>query len=157
MALNFELLSALEHITLRNIRVLTTDLVNPYSAAPLADGEWVEIVSATDYHVRRNAGFGLGGAQEGTIIPWVVWAEKGRTDTQAMAEPKVPLLFLGPYEAITSICDTTGVILGSLLTVQDVTVAAVVYRGLALRAAGFTVGYATRVFTDGRIQFVRAY
>ena len=81
---------------------------------------------------------------DGSQLSWVVFGERGRTDTQALG--KVPVLYMGRYEADTLIFDTAGgLALGSPLMVDDVTYSGT-KSGLKLKAGGdLTIGYVTRM------------
>lgn len=131
----------------RDFYVLTPSLLNPNNANPLLDGEWLQLDS-TEYKVARGADGS--GVHEAIVPSWQLFAEKGRFDTQASG--KVPLLFLGGYEAESKIADLTSLTVGAALGVQDVTFQSLTRRGLALSAVGagehLIFGYVTKVFTD---------
>lgn len=149
--LDFELISEFTPIMRRGFEVATVDvnsvsIVNPNSANPLVLGEWLELNSS--YQMVR-------GTVDGATVPsWAVFGERGRTDMQALG--KAPMLYLGPYEAQTKVMDSTGITLGEGLMVGDVTYGGLTRRGLKQNAAGFVVGYATRLPADnnGYLRFV---
>ncbi len=120
-------------------------LLNPNNANPLYDGEWLEIDS--NYKLARGSG-------EAVNVSYVLFAERGRYDTQAIG--KVPVLFMGGFEAETKIVNLSSLVVGSQLMVTDVTVNSQSKRGLALAAVSsgehLLFGVVTRVFSD-RIRF----
>lgn len=131
---NFRLVSAVEGIARRDLVLADPTISNPNGANPLLDGEWLEYDN--NYKAVRAGG---------DILCWAVWAERGRTDVQALR--KVPTLYMGHYEADTLIMDSTSIILGSPLMVDDVTIATLTKSGLKLHGGGskLIVGYATRI------------
>ncbi len=132
----------------RDFYVSDPTLLNPNSANPLIDGEWVEL----DDTYKVDRGSGNGGSQGA----YQVFAERGRYDTQAIG--KTPLLFLGGYEAETTVCDLTGVVVGMPLIIKDVTVGGLTRRGLARLPAGagtyWTVARCTRLPGNGKVRFI---
>lgn len=121
--------------------------LNPDSAEPLVDGEWLGL---TNYQAVRLSG-------EALVPTYPVWAERGRYDVQAIQ--KVPLL-MGPlFEADTDIVNTShGLSVGSPLVVADVTAAGGTKKGLIL-AAGvgvqhLVVGWVTRLPASGKVRFI---
>lgn len=142
---NFNLVSELMPVQRRDFDLAVPDLLNPDNANPLLDGEFLELNAS--YQMVRGSG-------EAAAMSWPVFAERGRYDTQAIG--KTVLLFNGAYEAETRIADLTGLAVGDLLVVQDVTVDSLTKRGLA-EAAGagqhFIVGQVTRLPGNGRVRF----
>ena len=136
------LISEVLPVQRRDFTLTDPTLLNPNNANPLYDGEWLELDSS--YKLVR------GGAGEGANPAWQLFAERGRYDTQAIS--KAPILFIGGYEAETSIVNLTGLSVGSPLSVNDVTVDATTKRGLALTGVTsgehLIVGYVTRVLTS---------
>lgn len=137
----FNLVSEILPIQRRDFYAADTALLNPNNANPLIDGEWLELNS--EYKAARGSG-------EQDAPAWVVWAERGRYDTQSIG--KVPLLFCGGFEAETKVYTAAGLAVGDALVVQDVTVGGLTKRGLAKLGAGvgqhMIFGYVTRVLTD---------
>ncbi len=136
------LISEVLPVQRRDFYAANTALLNPVNANPLIDGEWLQLDST--YKAARGTG-------EQAVPAWQLFAEKGRYDTQAIG--KVPLLFIGGYEAETKVADLTSMTVGDGLVVQMVTVGGVANRrGLAKLGAGagehLIFGYVTRVFTD---------
>lgn len=142
------LVSELMPVNRRDFYAANTALLNPNNANPLVDGEWLEI--DTSYKAAR-------GSSEQAKPAFQIFAERGRYDTQAVG--KVPLLFLGLYEARCKIVSTTGCSAGDALVVQDVTIGGLTKRGLAKLGAGsgqhMIFGYVTRVYT-GELQYITA-
>jgi hypothetical protein len=123
-------------------------ILDPNNANPLIDGEWLELDTGTNqYNLKRGSGEGT------SLLQFPVHTERGRYDVQAAQ--KVNVLFLGMYEADTLVVDTTGLAVGDLLSVQDVTVGALTRRGLKERAAntGTVVGFVTKV-VGSKVRFV---
>lgn len=141
----FTMVSEVLPIQRRDFYAASTALLNPNNANPLIDGEWLQLDSS--YMAARGSG-------EQATPAWVMFAERGRYDTQSIG--KVPLLFVGGFEAETKVCDLTGMTVGNALVVQDVTVSSLTRRGLAKLGAGggehLIFGYVTRVLTD-RVRF----
>jgi hypothetical protein len=140
------LISEVLPVQRRDFTLSDPTLLNPNNANPLYDGEWLELDSS--YKLVRGA------SGEGALPAWQLFAERGRYDTQAIA--KAPVLFIGGYEAETTIVTLAGLAVGSALSVTDVTVDAASKRGLALTGTGsgehMIVGYVTRVLSD-RVRF----
>jgi hypothetical protein len=136
------LISEVLPVQRRDFYVTDPTLLNPNNANPLIDGEWLELDS--NYKLVRGA------SGEGTNPAWQMFAERGRYDTQAIG--KVPVLFMGGYEAETQVATLTSLVVGSPLEVTDVTFQSLTRRGLALSATSsgehLIFGYVTRVFSD---------
>jgi hypothetical protein len=81
----------------------------------------------------------------GLKLSFAVFAERGRSDTQAIG--KVPLLYMGAYEADTLIMDATALAHGDPLMVADVTIATLTKSGLKKHGGGaeLVVGYVLRL------------
>lgn len=130
----------------RDFYVEDPTLLNPLNANPLLDGEFLEI----------NANYKLArGSSEQAKPAWQVWAERGRYDTQAIG--KTTVLFIGGYEAETSVYTSTGLAVGDALVIDDVTVGGVAgKRGVVKLGVGsgqhMVYGYVTRILT-GRVRF----
>ena len=130
---NFRLVTPLEKIERKGLSLADPTLANPNGANPLLDGEFLEYDAA---YKGVRAG--------GDTISFAVFAERGRTDVQALR--KVPVLYMGAYEADTVIMDSTGIALGDPLMVDDVTIATLTKSGLKKHGGGaeLVVGYVTR-------------
>jgi len=142
---NFVLISELMSTQRRDFDLAVPDLLNPLNSNPLLDGEWMGLNAS--YQLVRGTGEAVPGV-------WPVFMERGRYDTQAIG--KTMVLFGGFYEAETAICDTTGLVIGDLLSVNDVTISALTKQGLK-EAAGagehWIVGIVTRLPGAGKVRF----
>ena len=150
---NFTLITELQTLTRRDFPLATADAANlaPLAANALVDGEWLELNSS--YQLTRGTGEGANPA----VYP--LFVERGRYDTQAIS--KVTVLMLGMYEAETIIADTTSMVVGSAITVNDVTIGGVSRRAVKLKSgssAVSVVGFVTKTYTGagagGRVRFV---
>lgn len=130
----------------RNFPLASQAILNPNNANPLLDGEWLELDST--YKLKRGA------ATPQATPAWQVWNERGRYDTQAIGQTTV--LFIGGYEAETTIVEPTGIAVGDALIVTDVTVGGLTKRGLDKIGAAATFlifAYATRVISSTKIRY----
>lgn len=134
MVENFRLVTPVERLERKDLSLADPTLANPNGANPLLDGEFLEYDSS--YKGVRAGGL---------ILSWAVFAERGRSDVQALR--KVPVLYMGPYEADTLIMDATAIALGDPLMVDDVTISALTKSGLKKHGGGseLVVGYVTRI------------
>lgn len=142
-----QLISEVLPVQRRDFYVATPGLLNPNNANPLLDGEWLQL--DTSYKLARGSG-------EQAVPAWVLFAERGRYDTQAIG--KAPVLFQGGFEAESQIVNATSADVGDALVVQDVTFGGLTRRGLAVLGAGagehMIFGYVTRALTGPtRIRF----
>lgn len=144
------LISEVLPVQRRDFYLNDATLLNPNNANPVLDGEWLILNSS--YKTLR-------GSSEETKPAWQVFAERGRYDTQSIG--KTPLLFIGGYEAETTICDpTTGTpAVGDALVVQDVTIGGLTKRGLAKIGGGggehVAFAYVTRVVNATTLRYWR--
>lgn len=149
---NFVLISELMSTQRRDFDLAVPDLLNPLNANPLLDGEWVGLNSS--YQLVRGTGTQFPGTGGTGSAVWPVFMERGRYDTQAIG--KTMVLFGGFYEAETTIVNTSGLAVGDLLEVTDVTISALTKQGLA-EAAGagehWIVGIVTRLPGSGKVRF----
>jgi hypothetical protein len=130
---NFRLVTPIEWVYRRDLALADKTLVNPNGTNPILDGEWLMYDNAK--HAIRS---------DGSSLSWVVFAERGRTDVQALG--KVPVLYLGRYEADTLIFDAAGLAHGNALMVADVTYLSTTRSGLKKQASTpLTIGYVTRM------------
>lgn len=164
---NFEPVTDILKVHRRDIPLADGSLVNPTSANPLVDGEWVT-TNASNQAVRA-ADIALAG-NEATQWSFPVWSEKGRSDVQAMYDKKVPVIYLGSYEFDTRIYDAAADVgsggaitsngLWSPLKVAAVTIGGVIYSGLVGHAGfgddGIIVGRVSRLpATNGtKLRFI---
>lgn len=141
------LISEVMSVIRRDFYLTDPTLLNPNNANPVIDGEWLELDSA--YKVLRGTG-------NSALNAWQLFAERGRYDTQAIG--KSTLLFIGGYEAETTVVDATGLVVGNQLVVADVTVSALTRRGLKkLPAAAGTYGVVARVTRlpgGGKVRYI---
>lgn len=146
LAPNLTLISEVLPIQRRDFSVANTALLNPNNANPIVDGEWLQLDSS--YKLLRGTG-------TQAVPAWQVWSERGRYDTQAIG--KLTTLFIGGYEAETTICDVTSVTVGASLVIADVTVGGLVKRGLDLISAVagpyMVFAYATRLVGTNKIRY----
>jgi hypothetical protein len=131
---NFRLVTPVELVYRRDLPLAVRDLANPNGSNPLLDGEWLQY-NTTKQAIRSG----------GLTLSWVVFGERGRSDVQAIG--KVPVLYIGKYEADTLIFDSAGGLAhGSPLMVADVTYDLLTKSGLKLQAGpSLTIGYVTRM------------
>lgn len=141
------LISELLPVQRRDFYLADATLLNPNAANPVIDGEWLELDS--NYKVARGVGNSAG-------LPFQVFAEKGRYDTQAIG--KTTLLFIGGYEAETTVANLTGLAVGNQLVVADVTIGGLVKRGLvklpAVAGTYYVVGRVTRLPGAGKVRYL---
>lgn len=146
----FRMVSDPTMIQRRSFELSDPTILDPNTTNPLLEGEWLK-QAATDYKVER--GSGDGGADEPA---WLMWAERGRYETQAIQ--KVPLLWLGDFEAETKIFTSTGLTTnGQALMVSDVSVGGQNKRGLLLRTStNYIVARVTRLpsVNNGWLRFI---
>jgi hypothetical protein len=138
---NFELITELQVCIRRDFPLTVPGILNPLDAAPLVEGEWLELDA--NYLLKRGTGAGTSGAV------FVVHTERGRYDTQALGKANV--IFAGQYEAETSIFNTgTSFTVGQALEVTDVTIGGISRRALDAAASGkAVVGFVTKVTGTG--------
>lgn len=140
------LISEVLPVERRDFYAADPTILNPNATNPLLDGEWMSIDSS--YKAARGSG-------NQAVPTWQVFAERGRYDTQAIG--KVPFLFIGGYEAETTICTLTGIGIGDALIVGDVTVSGQTKQGLikcpASSGTYLVVGFATRLPGSGKLRY----
>lgn len=130
----------------RDFTLNDTTILNPTATNPLLDGEWLELNSS--YLAARGTG-------EGTIAAYQVFSLQGQYDTQAIG--KSTLLFIGGYEAETTVATLTGLAVGNYLVVSDVSIGGQNKRGL-IKAAGvgqhLVHGIVTRVIGTTKVRYI---
>ena len=132
---NFRLVTPIEWVYRRDLPLFDKTLTNPNGTNPILDGEWL-MYDTTKKAVRSD----------GSSLSWVVYAERGRSDTQALG--KLPVLYIGKYEADTLIFDAQNLAQGNALMVADVTYPSggTTRSGLKKQASSpLTIGYVTRM------------
>lgn len=150
----FELVTELQTLTRRDFGAADETALQPLSTRPLIEGEWLDIDA--NYKLARGGDNSAGTADEGTtMLTFPVHTERGRYDVQAIK--KINVLFLGMYEAETQVMSATSLVLGSALTVQDISLGGVVRRGLAIASASagrVVVGYVSKLVSSTKIRFI---
>ena len=148
LAIHFKLVSEFQTIHRRPFELVDPTILNPTVTNPLIDGEWLELDTAV-YQMKR------GSANPAIVPSFAYFAEQGRYEVQAIK--KGPVLYMGWFEADTTVMLSTGIVVGSPLEVADVDIGGVNKRGLVLRTTGFIVGYATRLpsANGGYLRFIR--
>jgi len=125
---------------------------NPLSARPLIEGEWLQYDSTQGSWFATRGGLNSASpgtpANEGTVMAWPHWLERGRFDAQTR---QYAHLLKGPagFSFRTRVCDSTGLAVGDLVSVWDIDLGdGVVRRGLAAATSGgiWAVGVVERVF-----------
>lgn len=147
MSQNLKLFTPVELVYRRDIILADPTLLNPRGSNPLVQGEWVEYDAS--YKAIRAAG---------TKLPFQVFTEAGRTDTQAIRKANV--LYMGNYEADTLVFDATALADGDPLMVADVTFDSLTRKGLKKHGGGseLIVGYVLRLPANNgqKLRFVTA-
>lgn len=99
---NFEPVSDILATQRRDFVLADKNLADPINAVALVDGEWMVIDNS--YKLVRASTIGsVGNAATQTSYP--LFAERGRYDVRAQAQPKMPIVFMGDYEVDTRIFD----------------------------------------------------
>ena len=125
---NFEPFSDILQTQRRDYSLADPALANPLNAVSLVDGEWMVINDA--YQIERASDVGSLddlAAQTG----YVLFAERGRSDVRAQAAVKMPVVFMGAYEADPRIFDAAVVLGGG---------AAITFAGQPLKVATIAIG-----------------
>jgi len=130
--------------------VADASLLDFENANPLEMGEWLTLDSSQKLVRSANPGVPPG--------PYVMYAEKGRSDTQSLADAGVPVIFIGGFWAETKIFNAGAApALGAALEVADVTYLTLTKSGLQTHAGGANpiIGYVTRTAANnnGWLQF----
>lgn len=165
---NFEPCSPVMEVHRRDFRLADPALGRALHPTCLVDGEWVTLTA--DYKISRASAIDSAGAAA-TVRSFPYWAERGRTDVIARAEPAGPVLFLGVYECDTRIFDAS-VTIGSgapitqvmqPLKVATITLGARNYCGLVGHGGANdphpVVGYVTRLplNNDKKLRFIQGW
>jgi hypothetical protein len=101
---NWEPLSDILKLQLRDYPLADKTLADPSNAVCLVDGEFMtfdasqNLVRAADVTTTTAVA---------SLLSFPLFAERGRTDIQAMANRKAPIIQFGDYEADTRIFDLT--------------------------------------------------
>jgi len=140
---NVRIYTPVEKIFIKDLVMADRTLLRPSNSNPLVEGEFLELDA--NYKAIRSGG---------DALSFMFWAEKGRSDTQAIG--KVPTLYMGGYEADTIVYDSTALGLGNALMVDDVSFESLTRSGLKKHGGGdeLVIGYVTRVLSD-RVRFMQ--
>lgn len=143
---NLRLVTPVERVDRKDLVLADRTLASPSNANPLLDGEFLEY-DGNKKAIRAG----------GDILSWAVWAERGRTDVQALG--RVPVLYMGTYEADTLIFDGAALTHGAALMVDNVTIDTLTKSGLRLHGGGaeLVIGYVTRLpaINGNRLRFMQ--
>lgn len=163
---NLELVSDHLKVQVRDFALADRTLAEPLNAAHLLDGEWFVIDS--NYKAARAASV-AGAGNPATQTSYLCWSERGRTDVLASAQRKVPLIFLGDYEADTRLFDASATVsggaaistVGQPLKVASISIGGKIVCGLVGAVAGDGEPIVARVTklpanNGGKLRFVRA-
>lgn len=154
MRVNFEPVRDVLPIQRADFPLADPTLADPMNAVALVDGEWMSVTSA--YKIERGSTIGSVG-NEATKRCYPLWAERGRYDVQAIANRKMPVLWLGAWEFDTRIFNATAVVgSGAAITAADqpvkvatITIGTRNYTGLVGHGGSgdtaIVVGYVTRL------------
>ena len=175
--INFEPVSDINPIHRRDFLLADPTLVQPMNAVALVDGEWMTLSNTagpTFGKLVRASNIAVVG-NPAAVHCFPLFAERGRYDVQAIAEKKMPVLFLGQYEFDTRIYDATAVVgSGAAMTtmLQPVKVATITATLAGVGSRNFTglvgsayadnapiVGYITRLpgANGGKLRFISGW
>lgn len=166
--INFEPVSDILPVQRRDFALADKTLADPLNAVALVDGEWMTL--DTSYKLVRASTIATTDNQA-TVRSFPLWAERGRYDVRAMADVKMPILWLGEYEFDTRIFDASATShSGAAITavLQPLKVATIVigarkYTGLVGSAGAADtdpiVGYVTKLPANngGKLRFRSGY
>jgi hypothetical protein len=146
---NFVLTTDQNKVIVRDFGLADKTLADPTNAVALCAGEWVRW-NSSDKLVRATAISTL--ADPATNLAFPLYAARGRSDVQSLADKKMPLIFLGSYEADTNIFDATaGTAISTVfqpVRVMTVAIGGRNYSGLvggAINDNNLIVGYVSRL------------
>lgn len=126
--INFEPVSDLLKTQVRDFALADKTIAEPLNTTALVDGEWFTINTAYQA-VRAASVAGAGNLATQTSYP--VFAERGRSDVLAQSQRKIPLIFMGDFEADTRIFDAAVALSGG---------AAITFVGQPLKVASISIG-----------------
>lgn len=164
--INFEPVSDILATQRRDFALADKSLSDPLNPVALVDGEWM-VLNAQYQQLRASDVTTPGNlAAAGSFI---LFAERGRYDVQAMSEKKMPLIFMGDFEADTRIFDAvvslgSGAAISSVLQpvkVATITIGSRNYSGLVGHGGSADsdpiVGRVTRLPSSngGKLRFMR--
>jgi hypothetical protein len=161
---NFEPVSDILTLWLRDLPLANPDLADPLNAVAIVDGEWLTLdtnykwVRATDI---TNA------SSIASVKSFPCFSERGRSDRMGMSQKKTDAIFRGEYEFDTRIYDSA---VGTAITfvmqplkVRTITIGTRNYTGLVgHNGSGDTdpvVGYVTKLPANngGKLRFISGY
>ncbi len=141
----------------RDIPLFDPTLCNPQNALSLLDGEWMTLDPGTGKLI-RSAAITAVGTSALQVFSWPLWAENGRYDVQAMADTKMPLIWLNQWEFETLIFDAAAIVgSGAAITTrfQPVKVASISLGGVyGTKTLSGLVGKASSGDTDQTVAYV---
>jgi hypothetical protein len=163
---NFEPSSDLLKTQVRDFPLADKTIADPLNANAFVDGEWF-VIDSTGKAARAASVAGAGNVATQTSYP--IFAERGRSDVLAMSGRKVPLIFIGRFEADTRIFDAAVTVsggapitaVGQILKVASITIGGKIVCGLVGALAGDgepIVGRVTKLpaTNGGKLRFVSA-
>ena len=100
--INFSPVSDVLPIQRRDFPLADPTLAQPLNALALVDGEWMTL-NSSGQSLRAATIGNLG--ETATLRSFPLFAERGRSDVQAMSGLKMPLLYRGEYEFDTRVFD----------------------------------------------------
>lgn len=165
---NLEPVSDILPVHRRDFALADKTLSDPLNALALVDGEWMTL--DTNYNLVRASTI-TDDTNSASVKSFPLFAERGRYDTRAIADVKMPVLFLGQYEMNTRVFDATAVLgSGAAITtvLQGLKAGTIViggrnYTGL-VGHGGHTdndpvVGFVTRLpaSNGGRLRFMNGW
>lgn len=153
---NFRPVTDVIPLVRRDFPLTDPTLADPRNPLSYLDGEWMTLDSTGK--LVRSANIAAVGNSAGAILSWPVWAENGRTDIQAMADRKPPIIWLNQWECETLIYDASATI-GSGLAIttrfQKVKVASIQTNGVyGPRVLSGLVGWGGASDTDQFVGYV---
>lgn len=169
---NFEPVSDINPIHRRDFPLANPNLADPSNAACLVDGEWMTLdnTGGTTFGKLVRATDVTNDDEVATTVSFPLFVERGRYDIMAMAERKMPVLFLGQYEFETRIFDAAAALGGAYaiekmlqpLKVATITLGDRNYCGLVgsdYADNAPIVGYVTRLSTGngGKLRFISGW
>jgi hypothetical protein len=101
---NFKPVSDVMPIVRRDWILADKTLTNPSNPLSLIDGEWMTL-NGVGQMIRAVDITQTLGTSALNVLSWPLWAENGRYDVQAIADCKMPLLWLNAWEFETRIYD----------------------------------------------------
>lgn len=166
--INFELVTDILPVQRRDFPLADPTLCDPQNAAVLIDGEWLTL--DTNYKILRATDITDANAVAAKRS-FPLFAERGRSDVQALSGKKMPILFLGVYEANTRIFSAAAngghwVAITAVLQplkIATITIGTRNFSGLVGHAGSSdtdpVVGYVTRLPANnsGQLRFMTGY